>query len=103
MGPEFGTSSGKPRVAFNLDGVYLPRSTTSSAIMSDLERIDVLRGPQGTCMDATCIKQYAELAPGERVVIMCLATDRAHVGHSTLGRQLASTRHDYGLDGLPRQ
>ncbi len=78
VGPEFGTSSGKPRVAFNLDGVYLPRSTTSSAIMSDLERIEVLRGPQGTCMDATCIKQYAELAPGERVVIMCLATDRAH-------------------------
>jgi iron complex outermembrane receptor protein len=35
-------------VAFNLDGVYLSRPAAPSAMFYDLERIEVLKGPQGT-------------------------------------------------------
>ncbi len=35
-------------VAFNLDGVYLSRPAAPAALFFDLERMEVLKGPQGT-------------------------------------------------------
>ena len=35
-------------VAFNLDGVYLSRPAAPAGLFYDLERIEVLKGPQGT-------------------------------------------------------
>lgn len=37
-----------PAMAFNLDGVYLGRSTSTTGTFYDLQRIEVLKGPQGT-------------------------------------------------------
>ena len=35
-------------VAYHVDGIYTPRPTSFRAIQYDIERIEVLRGPQGT-------------------------------------------------------
>lgn len=35
-------------VAFSLDGVYLSRSSTYAGLFFDLDRVEVLKGPQGT-------------------------------------------------------
>ena len=42
------TELGDPAVAFHVDGFYSPRPQGATALLYDLERIEVLRGPQGT-------------------------------------------------------
>jgi iron complex outermembrane receptor protein len=39
---------GNPAVAYNLDGVYLARQRAALSGIYDLDRVEVLRGPQGT-------------------------------------------------------
>ena len=43
-----GNSLQDPTVTFNFDGVYIARPTSSGGLFYDLERIEVLKGPQGT-------------------------------------------------------
>ena len=42
------TSFGDPAVAFNYDGVYVGRPTSIAGVFYDLDRVEVLKGPQGT-------------------------------------------------------
>ncbi|MBU0931021.1 MAG: TonB-dependent receptor [Alphaproteobacteria bacterium] len=42
------TEVADPEVAIYVDGIYSPRSQGASVLMYDMERVEVLRGPQGT-------------------------------------------------------
>ena len=42
------TELGDPAVAFHVDGFYSPRPQGATTLLYDLERIEILRGPQGT-------------------------------------------------------
>jgi len=48
VGHENVTAGGDPGVAYHFDGVYLGRPTAAATDFFDLERVEVLRGPQGT-------------------------------------------------------
>lgn len=42
------TEKGDPSAAFNIDGAYVPRYEAQIGAFMDLERVEILRGPQGT-------------------------------------------------------
>ena len=73
-----GTSSiSDPGVAFYIDNLYIPRPAGNSAIFYDINRIEVLRGPQGTL--------YGRNATGGVVNVI------SNEPESTFGGQIGAT------------
>lgn len=81
VGFQFPNVSGEPGVAFNVDGVYIGRPTATGAIMNDLLRIEVLRGPQGTLYGRNAVGGVVNLvtrAPGPETAFDASLTYGSH-------------------------
>ena len=79
-----------PGVGVYLDGVYLARTIGSNLQLLDVERIEVLKGPQGTLFGANTIGGAISIVthtPGETPTFVATATggqyDRLDVGFTT--------------------
>ena len=48
VGSGVANAYGDPTIAFNVDGIYMPRPTGVNGVFYDLSRVEVLKGPQGT-------------------------------------------------------
>lgn len=76
IGSEQNTVTGDPGVAFHIDGVYQSRASAGSALFYDLQRIEVLRGPQGTL--------YGRNATGGSINLISARPENATTGKLAL-------------------
>lgn len=79
----------EPTVAMYVDGVFMPRSTMSTLRAVDLERVEVLRGPQGTL--------YGRNATGGAINLISQSPSRTFEGEVNLS---AGDRSAYGVSGF---
>ncbi|MBL8628778.1 MAG: TonB-dependent receptor [Rhodospirillaceae bacterium] len=78
-----GTSFAESAVGFNVDQVYIGRPTALDAVFFDLERVEVLKGPQGTL--------YGRNATGGAINLI---TQKPKIGEFTASLSLEGGNYD---------
>ena len=87
------TEKGDPSAAFNLDGAYVARPEAQTGAFFDLERIEVLRGPQGTL--------YGRNATAGAINVITAKPEKTLGGKLNLEVGNYSTRRAEGVFNLP--
>jgi iron complex outermembrane receptor protein len=88
-----GLNQGSPGVAIHVDGVYQPRPQMGDLLQIDLERVEVLRGPQGTL--------YGRNANGGVVNFITKAPTADYEGYMLAGYGNYDQQHVQGMVNLP--
>jgi iron complex outermembrane receptor protein len=73
------TRVGENSIALYIDGVYIPSVVSSAADLSDVERVDVLKGPQGTL--------FGRNATGGAIMITTYDPDQTFAFHVSGGAE----------------
>lgn len=70
-----------PAIAFNYDGVYIGRPTSTQGFFYDLQRIEVLKGPQGTLYGRNATGGAINVLPNRPEIGVTSGTVQASYGN----------------------
>ena len=86
VGDFAGNSLQDAAVTFNFDGVYIARPTATSGLFYDLERVEVLKGPQGTLYGRNATGGAINILPRRPVLGVYSGEASAEYGESNTVR-----------------
>jgi iron complex outermembrane receptor protein len=91
-----------PAIAFNYDGVYIARATSTPGLIFDLDRIEVLKGPQGTLYGRNATSGAVNVLPAKPVTGEFSGFASASYGNYNAYNLQGAVNIPFGPDGALR-
>jgi iron complex outermembrane receptor protein len=102
VGNTTANSYSDPAISFNYDGVYIGRPNSSQGFFYDLERIEVLKGPQGTLYGRNATGGAINVIPAKPVIGETSGDITASYGNYNAIQAAGSINLPVGKDGAFR-